>query len=70
MDTKAWGLQGLLEYFIEQFHKNMETALNSGALKGDEGLIVGRAVLVLTARQFAPASDYGKKVLHNLEYFI
>ena len=69
MDTKA--LQGLLENFTTAFYENMKQAENSGALRGDETTVnIGRAVLILTARQFAPMSKDGKKILHELEFYI
>ena len=61
----------LLSAFGEEYRHNLRTALNSGALSGDEEPgIVAKAVLYLLAFRFRPLSDEGKAIVANLKHFV
>jgi len=60
-----WG--NVHEFFVEK----MQEAYESGALPDDVHPIeVARCCLQIAAYGFSPLSDYGKKLLKNLEHFI
>jgi hypothetical protein len=68
MDDYARELLGL---FIDKFWKNLKIARECGALSGDEpkGTVV-RAVLAITADNFASHTEIGKETLANLRHFV